>query len=365
MNADDFLPDAATVIAIEADIANYNERRLHAQREIGRRQPIMLGAYALGCAVFFYFVMANFSSLPEQLAYFLLIGGGIGAVFGAVFVNQYARQVGVDTQQHFRNHILPVLFGFVEGLRYAHGSEPGSFSRLPDAMKGNFNQKSFGDLVTGRLKGKRFEIYEATLSHQSKNSSTIVFRGLVLCCSLLGDFSGTLVAVRRPPSGLRQSFDALMRSVNAMIGRDRMVTVISRSRLDNTYEFRTDRPEEARPLLSGRFGEVLKWVDQTWRRGSPRLAVRRSELFVMLPSEKDFFELPPLDRPVSYRAHLEPMVKDFASLLAIVEEVQRGSVPPQPEDVAEEEAAAEETPAAPEEPFVRLLDDVPPAARDE
>lgn len=360
MNADDYMPDAATVAAIEKDIANYNTRRAHARREIDRRMPMLLGLYALGCFAAFVLLLANFGSLPEKLAMFLLVGGGIGAIAGGVGVANYARRPGVDTQQQFRNHMLPVLFGFVENLRYSQGYEPRSFSRMPDAVKGSFNKKTFGDIITGRLGDKRFEIYETTLVYNSKNSSTVAFKGLVLGCGTAEEMPGTLVAVRRPPSDFKQSVDALMRSLSGLFGGQRLETVLSRSRLDNTYEFITDRPDEARALLKGRTGEVLAWVNQTWRSDRPRLAVRRAELFVLLPSTKDFFELPPLERPLDYGAHLAPMVRDFASLLAIVEEVQRGPLPvPDPGEV--QAAALTEEPAeAAEEGFVRLLDDVPP-----
>src|SRR5690606_32835076 len=109
---------------------------------------------------------------------------------------------------------------------------------------------------------------------------------------------------------------------------ERMERIASRNRLDNVYDFLTDNVDEARTLLAGRVGEVLTWVNKTWRSGNPQLAIRRSELFLLLPSPRNFFELPALDRPVSYRAHLEPMVRDFASLLAIVAEVQKEPPPP-------------------------------------
>ena len=80
MNADEYLPNAETIAAIEKDVANYNERRRHAQGEIGRRVPMLLGSYVLACAVVFYFIIANFSSMPEKVALILLIGGGIAAI---------------------------------------------------------------------------------------------------------------------------------------------------------------------------------------------------------------------------------------------------------------------------------------------
>jgi hypothetical protein len=367
MNADDYLPNAQTIAAIEKDVANYNERRRHAQGEIGRRVPMLLGSYALACAVAFYFIIANFGAMPEKVALLLLICGGIAASVGAVGVHRFANRVGVDTQQGFRNHVLPVIFGFVEGLRYSQGYEPGSFRRLPAALKGDYNHTEFGDIITGRLQGKWFEICELTLSRRSKSSNVVLFKGLALCCSVSDDFPGTIVAVRKPGPSMMQPFNDLMRSLAAFFGGERFETVYSRTPLDRHYEFLSDRRVEARAMLAGGLGDVLGWVNERWRSGSPRLAVRHNELFLLLPSDKDFFELPPLDRPVDYRAHLEPMVRDFAALLAIVAEVQRQPAPDaasgdKPTEQAH--AAGAQLPSVSEEPFIPLLDgNVPPHKR--
>lgn len=374
MDAQPYLPNAETLAAIEKDIANYNERRRHARDEVGRRIPALLGAYAAGCAFVLYLIVSNYGAFPERIAHLVVAVPAIGAVFGAIWVYNFAKRPGVDTQQGFRDHMLPVLFGFVEGLRYSRGHEPASFGRMPAPMKGSFNTKRFDDIVSGRLNGRRFEIYETFLSVKNKSSETVVFKGLVLNCPAAETFPGTLVAVRRPEPGL---IDAIFRPLRDLFQRERLVGVVSRSVLDRSYEFSTDDTEAARPLLAGRFAEVLNWVDKTWGRGSPRLAIRRGELFVMLPSDKDFFELPPLERDVSYRAHLEPMVREFASLLAIVEEIQRAPQPAEPETGAGEQAAQapsidrpaeaplpiQESPPA-QEPIVPLLGDWEPPKKD-
>jgi hypothetical protein len=36
----------------------------------------------------------------------------------------------------------------------------------------------------------------------------------------------------------------------------------------------------------------------------------------LLPTFKDFFELPPPSTPLDYKAHVEPIIADMASLIA-------------------------------------------------
>jgi hypothetical protein len=360
MDAEAYLPSAETIGAIERDIANYNERRRRARDDVARRMPVLMGSFAFGGAVALYFIVSNYRPLSETALNILLFLWLGGAIFGGTFVYKLARQPGKDTQQGFRDHMLPVLFGFVDSLRYATGFEPGSFGRMPAPLKGSFNHKSFDDIVTGRLDGKRFEIYEMELKRKSKSSDVTIFKGVVLNCQAEAGIAGTLVAMRRPDSGLFQSIDAALKSIGELFRGERMERISSRSRLDNVYDFLTDNIDEARPLLAGRVGEVLTWVNKTWRSGNPLLAVRRNELFLLLPSQRNFFELPPLDIPLDYRAHLEPMVRDFASLLAIVKEVQKE--PPQPATNVADEAGdvAEADVPVTEDRLVPLLDDFEP-----
>ena len=48
--------------------------------------------------------------MPEKVAFILLFGGGFAAIAGGVALYRFAHRVGVDTQQGFRDHILPVIF---------------------------------------------------------------------------------------------------------------------------------------------------------------------------------------------------------------------------------------------------------------
>ena len=84
MDAEAYMPDAETIAAIEKDIANYNQRRLHARDEVRRRKTVMLGSFAFACAVAAYFLLANFETLPDSTAtvlVFVLIAEN-GRLFG-------------------------------------------------------------------------------------------------------------------------------------------------------------------------------------------------------------------------------------------------------------------------------------------
>ena len=109
MDAEAYLPSAETIGAIERDIANYNERRRRARDDVARRMPVLMGSFAFGGAVALYFIVSNYRSLSETALNILLFLWVGGAIFGGTFVYKLARQPGKDTQQGFRDHMLPVL----------------------------------------------------------------------------------------------------------------------------------------------------------------------------------------------------------------------------------------------------------------
>jgi hypothetical protein len=86
--------------------------------------------------------------------------------------------------------------------------------------------------------------------------------------------------------------------------------------LDENYEFRTDNPTAAQPLVKGRLAQALQWLGETWPDEPARVALRGEDGFLLLPAKKNFFELPPISVPLDYRKHIEPMIADMATLLA-------------------------------------------------
>lgn len=350
MNADEFLPDAETIAAIEKDIATYNERRRHEHAALERREPIVMMAYVAGLAFLAYLGYRLLSHSDIWYMPVVLIAAmGLG---GWSHVQKWAQRDAAWTQQNFRDHIVPVMLGFVPNLRYGHGAAPRCFDRIPKALLPPHNKKTFDDAITATLDGRRIELFEAKLAQQSKNSETVMFQGAILCCRLTPPFPGLLVATRRTGD-----FRRFLRDLFGTGGLEE-ITVSERG-LSELYEFRTDNRAQARQLLKSGLAELLVSISKLWRNETPQIAVSRGDVFVLLPSTQNFFELPSIDRAVSYRSHIEPMTRQFASFLAIAREVGRLDAEPQPqpqEAVAEPAQPADDAPQPAAEPFIPLLD---------
>ena len=60
----------------------------------------------------------------------------------------------------------------------------------------------------------------------------------------------------------------------------------------------------------------MQWLSEAWPGEPARVALRGNDGFLLLPTPKNFFELPPASVPLDYKAHVEPIIADMASLIA-------------------------------------------------
>ncbi|MGE0280160.1 MAG: hypothetical protein AB7P20_06050 [Rhizobiaceae bacterium] len=319
MNVDDVMPDPKLLASIRADIESYEAKRMRAAASVRWRVPLFL--VVLAVLVYFAAVFLNRLANPfEQWRsaphVFLYVGGFVLAIFAFFWAMAPARQ----TQQDFRYRLFPTIFRFIEDFRYQQNEAPASFDRLPREMVGSFNRETFDDVITGRYRGFPFELFEARLAEKAGKSENVTFKGVGLAFEAASPFPGILVAGRQ--AGMvggffRNLFGGSLEEIQSGVAD-----------LDNAYDFRTDNPDAAKPLIVGRLAQALKWLGETWPSGQALVALRGSDAFLLLPLEKDYFELPAISTPLSYDEHVRPMIADLVTLLetaALVRQVGGGA----------------------------------------
>ena len=307
MDAREFLPDEKFIAAIKQDIARYEQERVSARRQAAWRVPVYLVlvlAMVYGLAVAFNRIAdANeqWTSAPHVFLY-------VAAAALAFFLYSRAMKPVAVLRQSFRARLLPIIFGYIENLRYSHGSRPASFERLPPEAVGSFDQESFDDVIGGRHAGFDFELYEAVLKEKTAGTELTSFHGIVLAFATQRPFPGMLVATRKA--------DQVMSFFGHLFGKSLHEIESGIPAIDEKYEFRTDNAAAAEPLVRGRLAQALQWLGEMWPGEPARVALRGGDGFLLLPTPKNFFELPPASTPIDYKAHVEPMIADMASLLA-------------------------------------------------
>jgi hypothetical protein len=319
MAAQDFMPREDVVTGIRRDIEQYESERARAYRQVQWRVPVFLGAVAV-VAVLVAIAFNSFASPYEQWLSSPHIFLYVGALFAAFWLYRVAMRPATELRQSFRDRMLPIIFGFVQDLRYRNGVTPDSVDRLPKAATGTFNRRTYDDVISGKYEGFPFEIYEARFSQKSGKSETTVFKGVVLAFEGIAPFPGLLVAAKR--AGMVTKF------FRDMFGSGGLEEVTSgQSDLDEAYEFRTDNQAAAQPLVAGKLAKLLRWLNETWPEHPPRVALQGRDGFLLLPVAKNFFELPGISQPIDYKAHIEPIVAELVSLLATASLVRQVGAP--------------------------------------
>jgi len=307
MEAADFMPGEAVLAGIRKDIEAYEASRATANRKVRWRVPLFIAvvvAVVLAVAWGFNAVADPYEqwlSTPHLLLYLV----GVVAATAAYF--QAMRPVN-EARQTFRERLLPVVFGFIEDVRYRHGAVPDSFGRLPGEAVGSFDRQTFDDVVSGRYQGFPFELYEALLQEKSGKTTLTAFRGVVVAVGAAETFPGKLVATRKANTVVgffRGLFGPRMEELQSGVPA-----------LDAAYEFRTDNADAARPLVTGRLAKALQWLGEAWPNEQARIALSGNDIFLLLPQDRNFFELPGMSQPLDYDRDVKPMIADMAALLA-------------------------------------------------
>lgn len=307
METADFMPDETVIAGIRKNIEAYEAERASAYRQVRWRVPVFLGLL-LVFVVLVAWLFNKVADANEQWFstphVFLYVGG----FFAALLLYFLAIKPATRLQQSFRDTLLPIIFGFIRDVRYQHGVTPNSFDRLPRAAVGPFNRQAFDDIVSGRYEEFPFELYEAELRASTGKGSSTTFKGVIVAFDTIETFPGILVAARRANAVVgffRSIFTAKMQELSS-----------GDAALDAAYEFRTDNIEAARPLVTGRLAQALKWLHETWPDDLARVALNGSDGFLLLPQTRNFFELPAISVPLDYKTHVAPMIADMGAMLA-------------------------------------------------
>ncbi|MER2533583.1 MAG: hypothetical protein ABTQ31_00280 [Rhizobiaceae bacterium] len=316
MSAEDFMPGDEAIARIKADLERYEAERARAHAAVRWRVPLSLGALVVATAALAW-VFNGVADPYEQWASAPHVFLYVIAFFGLLVTYRWARKPARDTQASFRARILPIVFGFVRDMRHRQNETPESFRRLPRETVGAFDGQSFDDVISGRYEDFSFELYEAVLWQKGGKSNTRVFKGVIVAFDNAVPFPGVLVASHK--SG------AMSRFFEGIFGQKMRQLQSGIAAIDDAYDFRTNAPEAAQPLVAGRLAQALAWLREAWPEQPARVALHDSDGFLVIPTSKNFFELPPIGETLDYRTHVAPMIADMAALLATASLVRKVS----------------------------------------
>ncbi|WP_439502293.1 DUF3137 domain-containing protein [Aminobacter ciceronei] len=308
------MPDEATTAGIKKDLEAYQAERNAIRLSTAWRVPLYLGGVivaVLVLALIFNFIAdLNEQWLSTPHVYLYVVG-----FIAAFFAYFRAMRPLEAANASFRNKLLPIVFGFIKNMRHERGATPPSFVNLPESTVGKYNNLEIDDFISGNYDGFDFELYETLLTQRAEKHASTTFQGVIVAFGLKKPFEGTLVATIRT--------NAVLSFFGELFGSGLKELRSGVQDLDMAYEFRSDNVEAAQPLVSGQMAQALTWLKEAWPGEPARIALSGTSGFLLLPHQKDFFELPASDVALDYKVHVEPMIADMATILATASLVRK------------------------------------------
>ena len=303
----DFRPGKEALASIKDAIASYNAERIGTENRASRNAALMVIPYAgVVMALAMMLVPSRISGDFPWTAFWVALGA---AAFGGFKLWEFAWSPVRQLQQHTRSRLVPVICGFVENIRYDNKVTPEFMRYLPDEALVVHDRVEHDDLISGRCEDMEFELGEVIFWIKSgKNSEARAFEGAVLHCRAKTAFPGLLIASKK--SGWFERF--------GRGGRLNNLTDIAcaNQRISATYEFRSDRPPEAQRLVNGPLTTIILWLSENWPEGVARIALEGEHILLLVPTEKNHFELPNISVDLDYERHVAPMTGQLWRLLS-------------------------------------------------
>lgn len=305
---DRLMPGPGALARIKAEIDGYNAERPRVARQAQMRLAASFAGWALVSAAICWPLFVGGYSRLFGLACVAMLFGGYVLYDRAIVARDGFRQA-------LRDRLLPSLFGFVDELRYSHAGSPRFLERMPGNEFLRRTDSCHRDMLSGSHDGFAFTLCETELSVGSGSKREVTFDGVIVAFQQENGFPGTLLAAKRP--------GRLARAIRGLFEDGRLTEVRSGDDgVDASHEFRTDNPQAAGPRVAA-MAKALDYLADVWPEGVVRIALRHKDGFLLVPTKKDFFELPPIGVPLDLERHVQPMIADLMTLLATARLVSR------------------------------------------
>jgi hypothetical protein len=306
-----YMPDAARLATIGQRIAEYNAERPAIMRKAFVQVGLLMGAYAAVVILVFYLMLHSGNRSQINALTWVLVG----LIAGGWYVRNFAWQPVTDYQLGLRYRLFPVVFGFIDKIKYSNATRPSFLSEIRRMKLVQFSHSDNDDVVSGTHDGLDFELVESRLKIGKGKNERTVFRGLILHFLRDEEFPGLLVTARRG--------NWLQEWVHEMFGSHNDTIASGDPDIDRTYDIHTDNHSAARPLVEGPLVSALKYLRREWWAGDARIALRGRECFLLLPADRDYFHVPSIVRDVDYKTDVEPMIRDMVVLLAVAHLIRK------------------------------------------
>lgn len=296
------MPGPDALAKIRAQIETYNLERPGVARAAILRTVLYMGGWAAACGLILWWGVRQ-GAASNMVGYILA-----GVLISGYFIYDLSQSAQKAYQQAMRDRLLPVLFGFVDGVIYRHGHKPRQLERMPGNDFVSRTKSTHGDMLAGSFEGLDFTLGETELAIGSGKNRTVNFKGVIVYIKQEEGFPGQLLAAKQP--------NRFAKTLRNLFSASRLQAVESGDpQIDASHEFRTDNVDAAQARLPD-LAKALDYLGDVWRDDVVRIAIQHKDGYLLVPSNKDFFELPSIHTPLDFDRHVQPMIRDLMTMLA-------------------------------------------------
>lgn len=275
-------------------------------------------------------IMAALALALVAVAFSVFRGGSVGGAVAVVFIGVIVLGVvfailrgsadgpGVALQKTMREQVFPALFTDVEGLSFQADTK-GFYDEIPDAIKPGGDRFGWGDLIEGEYLGHPIAINEITVSRTTERDdqkeTVQVFKGIAIRTGIEQSVPDLIVSKGRL---------AVARWISEKLGTrgDTPHVAFDDEAFEAAFDVHSNNEGFARAVFSDAGRAQFMQLQSTHTKGSLQIAASDRSAFVLVEHDRDFFELPPLDRPFSEGTDGRKLQSEMRGFLDLIDSVR-------------------------------------------
>ena len=276
------------------------------------------------------YIMAALAVVLVTVVFGLYRGGNSTAAIVAGFVGVFglcicfavlrgkADEPGIMLQTTMREKVFPALFSDIKDARFLAKTK-GFYNEIPDGIRRTGTKYEWGDLIEGSYKGHPIEINEVTVFKKTKSGSETKtvqdFKGIALRTGLENAVPDLIVTKGRM---------AVARWISEKLGTrgDTPHVAFDDAAFEAAFDVHCGDEGFARSVFSDAGRARLMTLQARHTKGALRLAATGTQAYILLDHAKDFFELPPLDRPFNEATDGRALHSEMQGFLELIDAVR-------------------------------------------
>lgn len=221
--------------------------------------------------------------------------------------------------------MLPAIFPNIEKFSF-EANVHGFLDEIPPEIMPSYNKGEWGDLIEGKIKGRKFALNELHLIFEQSSSSSsngnhrkkvTKFKGVAIRAKLSQKVPHKLI--------MRNGRAAVTRWMTEKTGLaiDEPHISFDDKDFDTRHDVHCNNEQYAQQVFSERGIAQFRAMQKRYSTGDFQFVASKRTLTMMIEQKYDFFEIPPLEQPFDDKADVARLREEVGGFLALLEDMEQ------------------------------------------